>query len=227
MHLTIAIDGPAGSGKSTIARILAEHLGITYLDTGAMYRAVTLKLQQEGISVNDSEKRTTVLNALQLDQIGQQILMNGTDVSESIRMPEVTALVSEVAGNLQVRQRLVALQQEIGRSKNIVMDGRDIGTVVLSDAPVKIFLTASPEERGRRRWLELKHKGIDKDLEHIIHEIIRRDTYDSSREHSPLKPATDAVHVNTDHLSIDQVVHEIMNIIKEKTGIVPDEKEGR
>lgn len=216
MSITIAIDGPAGSGKSTIARRLAEQLGITYLDTGAMYRAVTLRLIENGVGIQETQKLSEILKTMELDQIGQQTIMDGRDVSEQIRTQAVTARVSEVAGCLMVREALVEQQRAIARGKNIIMDGRDIGTVVLPDAGLKVFLTASPEERGRRRWAELQEKGVECSLDEIIQDIVRRDELDSNREHSPLKQAKDAVLIDTSHMTIDSVVEVVEALAKGK-----------
>lgn len=211
----IAIDGPASSGKSTIAKLLAQQLNIIYLDTGAMYRAVTLQALRNGIESTDELAMRQLLENMQLsfewiDGV-QHLFIDGEDVSDIIRTKEVTQAVSQVAAEAYVRQHLVALQQEMARSQSVVMDGRDIGTVVLPQATHKFFFTASPAVRAKRRYEENQLRGLtDETLEEIEAAIIARDHYDSTREHSPLVKANDAIEVDTSHLTIEEVVATLM-----------------
>ena len=214
--LKIAIDGPAGSGKSTISKIIATKLGIEYIDTGAMYRAITLKAIQLGIDIDD-ESQYHFLESTSLDICNGRFIMDGVDVSDEIRSVEVTNAVSTPSKMAKVREYLVEYQQKISNSKNCIMDGRDIGTVVLPDASIKIYLDATIECRARRRMLERKEKGIDLSLEETIKEIELRDWKDSTRKHSPLRCAEDAIVIDSTDLSIDEVVSRIINLVNERT----------
>jgi cytidylate kinase len=205
--MKIAIDGPAGSGKSTIAKIIANRFKITYIDSGAMYRAVTLYILNENIDINDYE---TIID--KLDQINiefdykNNVLLNGIDVSKEIRSLEVTRMVSQVSNYQNVRDKLVEMQRQIASKSNVIMDGRDIGTVVLKDADYKYYLDASVEKRALRRFLELKESGVDIVLEDLIKDIQRRDYLDSNRENSPLTIANDAKVIDTTNYTIDEVI---------------------
>lgn len=219
--IRIAIDGPSGAGKSTLARRLAQELGIIYLDTGAMYRAVALKAIRLGIDTRDREGVSRIMDDIDISveyQDGtQRIYLDGEDVSSAIRTNEVSMSASNVSAFPEVRAKLVALQQEIAKHNPVVMDGRDIGTKVLPDAGLKIFLTASVEERARRRFLELKEKGLlDKTFEELVAEIEERDRNDSTREHSPLKKAEDAVEIDSTGKSIDEIVVMIMDMVRKR-----------
>lgn len=219
--IRIAIDGPSGAGKSTLARRLAQELGIIYLDTGAMYRAVALKAIRLGIDTRDREGVSRIMDDIDISveyQDGtQRIYLDGEDVSSAIRTNEVSMGASNVSAFPEVRAKLVALQQEIAKHNPVVMDGRDIGTKVLPDAGLKIFLTASVEERARRRFLELKEKGLlDKTFEELVAEIEERDRNDSTREHSPLKKAEDAVEIDSTGKSIDEIVVMIMDMVRKR-----------
>lgn len=211
--LQIAIDGPAGAGKSSVAKVLAKRLNCIYLDTGAMYRAVTWLALQKNIAFSDEAGMKQLLSALQLEfkEEGdkQHLYCNGVDVTEAIRTPEISANVSAVAMLPFVRETLVAQQQRIASDCDVLMDGRDIGTTVLPQAQYKFFLTASLEERARRRYLELKEKGEEVDLEQLKAEIALRDKKDSQREVSPLVQAPDAELVDTSDLSFEQVVEKL------------------
>lgn len=215
--LQIAIDGPAGAGKSTIAKMIADRLNLLYLDTGAMYRACALYLKRNG-AVDDDEKIAALLPDMELkfDESGKHISLNGEDVSAEIRTPEVTALTSQVSAKKAVRECLVKMQQQIASARAVIMDGRDIGTVVLPEAQVKIFLTATPQARAERRLVDLAQKGIASDYETVLKDIIARDEQDTTREHSPLKCAHDAMIIDTSNLSIDDVIKNILAIIKNK-----------
>ena len=216
--LQIAIDGPAGAGKSSVAKVLARRLGCIYLDTGAMYRAVTWLALQKQVAFDDMEGIKDLLQTIELefkDVDGMQHLYcNGTDVTEAIRTPEISANVSAVSMIPQVREAMTAQQQKIAAGSNVLMDGRDIGTTVLPNARYKFFLTASLEERARRRALELEQKGIAVDMEQLIADIALRDKKDSEREVSPLKQAEDAVLIDTSSLTFDEVVENLFMRIK-------------
>ena len=218
----IAIDGPAGAGKSTIAKIVAEKLYFTYIDTGAMYRAVTYKALQNNIQFNDAQaleemlKTTTI--ELKPSEQGQLVFVDGVNVSEAIRSNEVTANVSEVAAHANIREILVAMQKELAAAGGIVMDGRDIGTHVLKNAELKIFMSATVEERARRRQLDNERRGIESTIESLMEDIARRDQYDSQREASPLVQAVDAIYLDTTNLSIDQAADEILRLADEIMG---------
>lgn len=218
--LAIAIDGPAGAGKSTVAQIVAERLQYVYIDTGAMYRAVTWKALQNGLTASDTEKIIKISQAIQIKLINinskKTILVDGQDVTTEIRTPEVTAFVSTVSQLPDVRKAMTGLQKSMAKEGGIVMDGRDIGTHVLPDAEVKVFLVASIEERAKRRWLELKEKKYDVELEEVKAEIIARDEMDCKREMAPLIQAPDAVLIDTTALSIEGTVLAILKLCEGK-----------
>lgn len=210
----VAIDGPAGAGKSTIAKRLAQRIGADYIDTGAMYRAVALKLLRTGTDYNDPEALQTMLDAMDVDFSQGKTILDGEDVSGLIRTPEISALASPSSGVPAVRYKLTALQQAMGKRKSIVMDGRDIGTVVFPDADFKFFLTASADERARRRTEEMRAKGQEADFETIRADIIQRDYQDSHRAFRPLQKAEDAVEIDSTDMSIDSVVDTMMAFIE-------------
>lgn len=218
MNFIMAIDGPAGSGKSTIAKILAERHNLTYLDTGAMYRMVAYYFLENNVDLdNDAEVRLNLAKVV-LDIRDNRFFLNGKNVSEEIRTPRVSGLVSFVARLKRVRERLVELQREISSGKNVVLDGRDIGTVVFPDASLKIFLVASPEERAKRRMKDYEEKGIKESYEKVLEGIKERDLIDSTRKESPLKKADDAVEIDTSNLNIEEVTEIISKMIIEKIG---------
>lgn len=218
--ISIAIDGPAGSGKSTIARAVALKFNYIYIDTGAMYRAVTLKALQHKIPMDNSEALTQLahrtLIRLKYTEAGGlsklRVIMDGADVSDAIRSLEVTGNVSVVSAVAGVREALVKLQRDMAREGGVVMDGRDIGTVVLPDAELKVFLTASVKERSKRRWLELKAKGVEVDPEELEEQIRKRDEFDSNREVNPLRQADDAILIDSTALSIEEVTDRIVKL---------------
>ena len=216
--LVIAIDGPSGAGKSTAARRLAERLGYIYIDTGAMYRAIGWKAKREGIDPADEAKladlcgRTEV--TIKKDNSDPRFSVNGIDVTGEIRTPEMGMMASAVSKSPAVRARLLTFQRELGRGGGVVMDGRDIGTVVFPDADVKFYLDASAGERGKRRYLELKAKGMDVDRAQITKEIEERDRQDSGRALAPLKKADDALLIDSSAISIDDVLDRMLSEIK-------------
>lgn len=219
MIINIAIDGPAGAGKSTIAKKVAKELSYIYVDTGAMYRAMALYLIKCGIKAED----TTAIEAacqnadITIDYVNgeQQVILNGENVTPYIRTEEVGNMASASSVNGKVREKLVALQQKLAAQKSVVMDGRDIGTVVLPDAKVKIYLTASSRTRAQRRYEELTAKGISCDIDKIEEDIIERDHRDMNRAISPLKQAEDAIYVDSSDMTIDDVMERIISIYKE------------
>ncbi len=219
-NFQVAIDGPASAGKSTIAKILATKLNFVYVDTGAMYRTITLAAKKNGIAYNDEEKIKKLLSQTEIRfEPGtpvQRVFLNDTDVTDEIRSAEVTNNVSVVASFADVRSNLVNRQREIANSNSVIMDGRDIGTTVLPEADIKIFLVASVDERAQRRYKENVAKGMTTDLETLKHEIEARDYKDSHRQISPLTQAKDAILVDTTGQSIDEVVSKIANIIENK-----------
>jgi cytidylate kinase len=215
----IAIDGPAGSGKSTLARLLAERLGFAYLDTGAMYRAVTLLALREGVALDDGDSLVALARAAHLGFDGRgHITAQERDVSEEIRRPAVSAAVSEVSAHHQVREVLVAEQRRIAGERDVVMEGRDIGTVVFPDAAVKIFLVADAPVRADRRRKELVASGEHVGPQETLAAIEARDAYDSSRPVAPLRPAPDAVELDSSRLDIPAMVERAVRIVQEKAG---------
>ena len=225
MHKTysIAIDGPAGAGKSTIAKLLAKELGYYYVDTGAIYRTVAYFLDLLGISPKDTDGVQRYIDELTVDiyydETGlQHMLMNGIDVTGDIRTPDISQKASLVSAQPVVREVLLDMQRDVAKENNVIMDGRDIGTVVLPHADVKIFLTASAEVRAQRRYAELQAKGSKDSYEQVLSDIQRRDHQDSTRAIAPLKAAKDAVTVDTSSMDIDEVVDTIRRIVLDKVG---------
>lgn len=220
MGCNIAIDGPAGAGKSTIAKLVAKELSFIYVDTGAMYRAIALYLLRKGTDKNDPGKIAADCQeadiSIRYENGEQQVLLNGENVTGDLRTEEVGNMASVSSANPKVREWLLSLQRDLAAKHDVVMDGRDIGTTILPNAEVKIFLTASVETRARRRYLELKEKGISCDLEEIKKDIRERDKRDMTREISPLMQAEDAALVDTSDLTIPQVVKRILQIYQEK-----------
>lgn len=216
--IAIAIDGPAGAGKSTIAKLVADRLGILYIDTGAMYRCVTLSILERNIRLHNEAEIRKILNDMEIHFTGNRIFLNSEDVTEKIRLQEVNNLVSTVSAIPFVREKLVEIQRNIASDNNVIMDGRDIGTHVLKDANVKIFLTASIEERAKRRYMQSKSNGDNIDYDIIKQGICDRDRIDSTREVNPLRKADDAIVVDTTSKSIEAVVEEILDIIKKEVG---------
>ena len=218
--ISVAIDGPAGAGKSTIARSVAKTLGYIYADTGALYRAIGYYALQKKVDTKNEAEVLPLLAeidvTLKFVDGEQRVLINNSDVSDNIRTSEVSMAASNVSALPPVRSFLFSLQQNLAKNNNIVMDGRDIGTVVLPNAQVKIFLTATPEERAKRRWLELNEKGVETKLEEVLKEVIERDNNDMNRAIAPLKQAPDAVLVDTTNDTLVQAIARIAAVIKDK-----------
>ncbi len=218
MSKQIAIDGPAGAGKSTIAKMVAKELGFIYVDTGAMYRAMALYMLNNNIDANDAEKISATCQSADItirhENGAQKVYLNGEDVTELVRKEEVGKMASASSVNGDVRKKLVELQQKLASTTDVVMDGRDIGTVVLPDADLKVFLTASSRVRAERRYKELTAKGETCDIDAIEKDIIDRDYRDSHREISPLKQAEDAVLVDSSNMTIDEVAKTIIDLYK-------------
>ncbi len=217
--ISIAIDGPAGAGKTTVAREVANRLGYKYVDTGAMYRAIAWKSLQLGIPLTDE---TAIIEMTMMTSVdfaegdGSKVLVDGADVSTAIRTPDVTKLSSPISAISGVRRLLVDQQRRLGGLRGVVMEGRDIGSVVLPDAEVKVFLTASVDERASRRFAEMQASGMDVDLHQLQRDILERDQRDSTRKDSPLIKADGAVVVDTDKLSIEQVIERILGLARER-----------
>ncbi len=216
-QLIVAIDGPSGAGKSTLSKALAQRTGYTNIDTGAMYRSVALLASRRQIDPANEAALGSLCEDLAIDFIREgdreRVIVNGEDVSDAIRTPEVSLLTSRVAACPAVREAMVDLQRKMGEAGGVVLEGRDIGTVVFPQAQVKFFLSATAEERGRRRYEELRAKGLDVDLQQTIAEVEARDAADSAREHAPLKQAADAVVIDSTRMSIDAVLEEMVRII--------------
>lgn len=208
--IRIAIDGPGGAGKSTIAKLVGDKLGLEYIDTGAMYRAVGLKLNREGIKTDDLISISNILEETSIDFVNGKIILDGDDVSDIIRTQEISKLASIYSQIPEVRSKLVDIQRKIAAGKSVIMDGRDIGTNVLTDAELKIFLTADSMVRARRRYEELRSKGVKANLDDIHEEIKDRDYQDMNRKLNPLVQAEDAVMLDTSDMTIDEVVNIIV-----------------
>lgn len=220
----MAIDGPVGAGKSTVARALAARLGFRYVDTGAMYRSVALMSARAGVDLRDEDAVTRVAQALRIafepGEPADRVIVNGEDITDAIRAPEVGDGASIVSANPRVREAMVARQRELGLAGGVVMEGRDIGTVVFPDAEVKVFLSASAEARARRRYEELRGRGAQVTLEEIVRAQVERDARDATRAKSPMRPAPDAVVIDSTSLDANQVVERIVGLVRERTGVV-------
>lgn len=212
-NLVIAVDGPAGAGKSTIAKLIAEKLNINYIDTGAMYRAITYKCLQNNIDINNEKEVINIAKNCEIDFKDNNIYLNGEILTDEIRTMEVSNNVSNVAKIKEVRYLMVDVQRNIGKVSSVILDGRDIGSYVFPNADYKFFLIATPEERGNRRYKELVNKGYDVNLEEIIKDIIKRDEIDSNREFAPLVKAEDAIEIDTTGKRINEVVQSVLSKI--------------
>lgn len=220
MSVAIALDGPAGAGKSSIAKRAAKALDYIYVDTGALYRTIGLAATRSNVEPKPSKEVNELLSEIKVDLTfnnkGEQIvLLNGEDVSGEIRTPEASMTASKISAVPSVREYLLDLQRNMAKAHNVIMDGRDIGTVVLPDAQIKIFLTASPEARAKRRYKELCEKGMDVKYEDVLSDVIQRDYNDTHRDVAPLKPAKDSITVDTTELDFEQSVDKIISVIKE------------
>ena len=219
-YISVAIDGPSGAGKSTVARAAAMRLGYVYVDTGAMYRAIGLAVCRRGIDGEDAAGIAAVLPELTIqlayENGTQHVLLCGEDVSDAIRTPEIAYYASKVSAVPAVRQFLLETQRSMAKNGNILMDGRDIGTVILPDAPVKIFLTASAETRAGRRYLELREKGQQVTRESVLHDVVERDRQDMTRAVAPLRQAADAVLLDTSDMTLEQSIQAVLQIIEKK-----------
>ncbi len=216
--MIVTIDGPAGSGKSTAARRLAERLGFDFLDTGAMYRAVALEVLARGIDIDDVARVVQVAHTIEIEALGPVVRAGGRDVTSTIRTPEVTSAASKVAAIPQVRTELVRLQRQAAERRNVVSEGRDQGTVVFPLAECKFYLTADPNERARRRQLELAEQGETIAFEDLLRQILERDNRDRTRETAPLRPADDAIRIDTSHLTPDEMVVRLETLVRERMG---------
>ena len=214
--MIIAIDGPAGSGKGTIAKLLSERLNFINIDTGAMYRCVALKMLENNMNLDNYDEIHKILNEIDINFEGEKVLLNGKDVSKDIRSIEVSNFVSPVSAIGFVREKMVDLQRKLGEKNNVVMEGRDIGTVVFPNAEIKIYLDATPEERARRRLAQNTANNIESNYEQILKDIIERDTRDSTREISPLKKADDAIVIDSTNLTIEEVVNKAIKLVESK-----------
>lgn len=212
--IRIAVDGPGGAGKSTIAKLVAKKLGIEYIDTGAMYRAIGYKASVKGIDPSNLSAMEDMLSDTTIDFVGGSIILDGENVDGAIRTPEMSMMASKVSQLAPVRAKLVAFQRQMAAAKSVIMDGRDIGTNVMPDAEYKFFMTASAEERADRRYKELVQKGIDADYDEVLKDIEKRDYEDTHRELDPLKPAEDAIILDTTGIGIDEVVERILGEVK-------------
>lgn len=221
--LSVAIDGPSGAGKSTIAKAAAKALNFVYLDTGAIYRTVAWHISMHGIGPKDTDHVPMLLDdaniEIQFLEDGQHMILNGKDITGEIRTPEISAVAAQVAQQKCVRDYLLSLQRDLAKKHNIIMDGRDIGTVVLPQATLKIFLTASAEKRAQRRYEEYLAKGQKADFNTVLKDQEKRDYEDTHRKIAPLKQAKDAVLVDTSELSLEESIHSVISLIKEKLGL--------
>ena len=214
MKISVAIDGPAGAGKSTIAKLVGKKFDLMYINTGAMYRAVALMAERNDVKPEEVEKLVKLVDTMEMHFENDDLILNGVNVQEEITMPEISAIVSNYATIPEVRAKLVELQRNMSEKYDVIMDGRDIGTVVLKDSKFKFFLTASAEERANRRYKELTERGLEVNYDEILSEIIRRDTIDSTREVDPLRKADDAIEIDSSNYNINEVTEIICNYIE-------------
>jgi cytidylate kinase len=218
--IIVAIDGPSGSGKSTVAKLLAMKLGYTYIDTGAMYRAIALQAKRENVDINSGVALSSLCDRVKIeflpDNGGLRTILNGEDVSEEIRTPEMSMAASDISARKEVRQSLLSLQRRMGENGGVVLEGRDVGTVIFPNAEAKFFLDASLEERGKRRYKELAAKGLDVTLKQTIEDVNKREIHDSSRDIAPLKMADDSILVDSTNVGIKEVVEKMIKVVQNK-----------
>lgn len=214
MRISVAIDGPAGAGKSTIAKLIAKRFNLMYINTGAMYRAVALVANENNVDDDNIEKICNLIDDMEMKFENDDLILNGVNIQDRITMPEISKIVSKYASIKEVRERLVHLQRNMSKKFDVIMDGRDIGTVVLKDSNNKFFLNATPEARALRRYEELKNRDIDVDYNIILEDIEKRDYIDSNRKVDPLRKADDALEIDSTNLSIEEVTEEICKMIK-------------
>lgn len=218
--LTIAIDGPSGAGKSTVARSLAKRLRYVYIDTGAMYRSVALRVKEKGISPEDELVLNQLASSLHItfttEREQTHVFCDGEDITTAIRTPEISRLASSISSRKGVREALVQMQREMGKEGGVILEGRDIGTVVFPDADVKFYLDAESDERVKRRYHEMVEKGVKVDFKETREDLVQRDHHDMHRTHSPLKKANDALFIDSTHRSVEEVVEEMVRIVKER-----------
>lgn len=217
VSFVVAIDGPAGSGKGTITKLVGERLGLIHIDTGATFRCVALNMLQEGIGLEEEDKIKELLDHIDINmKENGEVFLNGEEVTKKIRENDVNDFVSPVSVIKIVRDKMLEIQRKIAQGKNVIMEGRDIGTVVFPNANVKIYLDASPEERAKRRVKQNQEKGIETSYDEVLKNIIDRDRRDSTREVAPLKRAEDAIYIDSTHMKVEEVVEEIVKIVEEK-----------
>lgn len=219
MRISVAIDGPAGAGKSTIAKLVGKNFDLMYINTGAMYRAVALVAKENNIYENNIKELIELIDKMDMKFENDDLILNGENIQDKITLPEISRIVSKYASIKEVREKLVKLQRDMSNKFNVIMDGRDIGTVVLKESKFKFYLTATPEARAERRYNELIKKGIDVNYNTILEDIIKRDNYDSNREVDPLRKAEDAVEIDSTNLSIIEVTNKISEIIEKQLSI--------
>lgn len=214
MRIAVAIDGPAGAGKSTIAKLVGKKFDLMYINTGAMYRAVALSTKRNNIKTTEIDSLMNMIDKMEMHFENDDLILNGVNIQDEITLPEISEIVSQYASIPEVRSKLVVLQRKMSEKYNVIMDGRDIGTVVLKDSKFKFFLTATPEERARRRFTELVNRGIDVNYDKLLEDIIKRDYIDSHREVDPLKKADDAIEIDSSNYNINEVTEIICNFIE-------------
>lgn len=214
MRISVAIDGPAGAGKSTIAKLVGKRFNLMYINTGAMYRAVSLLSKEQNIDPNQVDRIINIIDQMEMHFENDDLILNGVNIQNQITMPEISSIVSNYASIPEVRKKLVRMQREMSEKFNVIMDGRDIGTVVLKNSKFKFFLTATAEERAKRRYIELTNRGIEVEYNELLKDIIKRDLIDSTREVDPLKKADDAIEIDSSNYNIEEVTEIICNYIQ-------------
>lgn len=214
MRISVAIDGPAGAGKSTIAKLVGQRFNLMYINTGAMYRAVALLAREKNIEPSEVDRIVELIDDMDMHFENDDLILNGINIQDQITMPEISSIVSNFASIPEVRKKLVKMQRDMSEKFNVIMDGRDIGTVVLKTSKFKFFLTATPEERAKRRYTELINRGVDVDYNQLLNDIIKRDFIDSTRATDPLKKADDAIEIDSSNYNIEQVTEIICNFIQ-------------